>query len=51
MRSWTALLMLALAAAFLLVRRLEREHRPLPADSHATGAVAVSVPVEREPPL
>jgi Na+-driven multidrug efflux pump len=44
--------LLAILAAFALVRRLEREHRAIPPnDQMAAAVVAQSLPVSREPPL
>ncbi len=44
--------LLAILAAFALVRRLERQHRAMPANGRmAAAVVAQTLPVSREPPL
>lgn len=43
--------LLAILAAFILVARLEREHRAVPADPMVSAVAAASQPVNREPPL
>ncbi len=44
--------LLAIVAAFALVRRLERQHRAMPANGHMAAAVVTQgLPVNREPPL
>lgn len=43
--------LLAVVAVFVLVGRLERQHRPLPAAPPNSAVLAAGLPVNREPPL